>query len=93
MQNLQWGDYELVETKAPDGFYPSDKTYTFTVSKDNVEKNIAIQGAENGNKIPNTPGFELPSTGGEGNTLIVLVGFALTAISMLGYAIATRKRV
>ncbi len=93
LQNLEWGDYELVETKAPDGYYPSDQTYKFTVTKDNVDENINIQGAETGNKIPNTPGFELPETGGEGNTLIVMFGFALTAISMLGYAIAMRKRV
>ena len=93
LQNLEWGDYELVETKAPDGYYPSDQTYKFTVTKDNVDENINIQGAETGNKIPNTPGFELPETGGEGNTLIVMFGFALTAISMLGYAVAMRKRV
>lgn len=93
LQNLEWGDYELVETKAPDGYYPSDQTYKFTVTKDNVDENINIQGAETGNKIPNTPGFELPETGGEGNTLIVLFGFALTAISMVGCAIAMRKRI
>lgn len=94
LQNLEWGDYELVETKAPDGFNLSEKTYTFTVSKANVDKNITIHGAEgSGNNIANTPGFELPETGGEGNTLIVMFGFALTAISMLGYAVAMRKRV
>lgn len=43
--------------------------------------------------ITNEPGFELPETGGEGNTLIVMFGVALTAISMLGYAVAMRKRV
>lgn len=43
--------------------------------------------------ISNTPGVVLPATGGEGNTLIVLFGFALIAISMLGCGVAMRKRI
>ncbi|WP_164518406.1 SpaA isopeptide-forming pilin-related protein [Bifidobacterium castoris] len=97
LSDLAWGEYQFTESKAPDGYYPSDKTYTFTVSKDSLSGiTISVDGGAplaGGNTIPNTPGFELPATGGEGNTLIVLFGFALTAISMLGYAIAMRKRV
>lgn len=43
--------------------------------------------------ITNKPGVVLPATGGEGNTLIVLFGFALIAISMLGCGVAMRKRI
>lgn len=43
--------------------------------------------------ITNEPGVVLPATGGEGNTLIVLFGFALIAISMVGCGVAMRKRV
>ena len=94
LENLQWGDYEFYESKAPDGYNLSTETYTFTVPKSNVNTTIAITGTDvSDNKIPNEPGFELPSTGGEGNTLIVLSGVALTAISMLGCAIALRKRI
>lgn len=97
LSDLAWGEYQFTESKAPDGYYPSDKTYTFTVSKGNLSGiTISVDGATalaSGNKIPNTPGFELPETGGEGNTLIVLFGFALTAISMVGCAIAMRKRI
>lgn len=56
---------------------------------------------ENGKPLPdypnqvisNEPGVILPATGGEGNTLIVLFGFALIAISMLGCGVAIRKRI
>ncbi|RYQ32105.1 hypothetical protein PG2019B_0252 [Bifidobacterium pseudolongum subsp. globosum] len=43
--------------------------------------------------ISNEPGVVLPATGGEGNTRIVLFGFALIAISMLGCGVAMRKRI
>lgn len=43
--------------------------------------------------ITNEPGVVLPATGGEGNTLIVLFGFALIAISMVGCGVAMRKRI
>ena len=43
--------------------------------------------------ITNEPGVVLPATGGEGNTLIVLFGFALIAISMVGCGVAIRKRI
>lgn len=98
LEHLQWGEYSFYESKAPDGYYPSDKTYTFTVNKDNltgivISNSLAETSKASGNKIPNTPGFELPSTGGEGNTLIVLFGFALIAISMLGCGVVMRKRI
>ncbi|RYQ20836.1 Bacterial Ig-like domain (group 2) [Bifidobacterium pseudolongum subsp. globosum] len=43
--------------------------------------------------ITNEPGVVLPATGGEGSTLIVLFGFALIAISMLGCGVVMRKRI
>lgn len=112
--NLPWGSYEMIETKAPDGYYADpDAVYVFTVGPDTPEfQNVVIYkknaDGTTGDPIPapttplpnypnqvisNEPGVILPATGGEGNTRIVLFGFALTAISMLGCAIAMRKRI
>jgi choice-of-anchor A domain-containing protein/LPXTG-motif cell wall-anchored protein len=112
--NLPWGSYEMIETKAPDGYYADpDAVYVFTVDPDTPEfQNVVIykKNADGttgdaiqdpGTQLPdypnqlisNEPGVVLPATGGEGNTLIVLFGFALIAISMLGCGVAMRKRI
>ncbi|RYQ02978.1 SpaA isopeptide-forming pilin-related protein [Bifidobacterium pseudolongum] len=114
LHNLPWGNYEMVETKAPDGYYADpDVTYVFSVGPDTPEfQNVVIYkknaDGTTGDPIPapttplpnypnqvisNEPGVVLPATGGEGNTLIALFGFALIAISMLGCGVAMRKRI
>ncbi|RYQ12203.1 choice-of-anchor A family protein [Bifidobacterium pseudolongum subsp. globosum] len=121
LTDLPWGTYEMVETKAPDGYYADpDVTYIFTVGPKTPEfqnVQIYVKNADgkpgdpittpsnptggDGKPLPgypnqvivNEPGVVLPSTGGEGNTLVALFGVALIAISMLGCGVAMRKRI
>lgn len=107
--NLPWGSYEMIETKAPDGYYADpDVSYVFSVGPDTPDdqfQNLVIYKKDTATGattplpnypnqvIGNEPGVVLPATGGEGNTLIVLFGFALIAISMVGCGVAMRKRI
>lgn len=87
---LPWGDYVIVETKAPDGYNLDTTEHRFTIGLGSTEENkfeVSL------GDIENTPGVVLPATGGEGNTQIALFGFALIAISMLGCGVAMRKRI
>ena len=59
LKNLDWGTYELVETKAPAGFHKSETTYTFVIDKDHTgTAEIQIKNGTDpvtGNIITNTP--------------------------------------
>ncbi|KRM54984.1 hypothetical protein FC18_GL001691 [Lacticaseibacillus sharpeae JCM 1186 = DSM 20505] len=73
INDLKYGNYKLIETKAPDGYaLPASATTNFTVDKTEIEKTELIS-------IKNTkePGTILPMTGGMGFILFALVGLAL----------------
>lgn len=78
---LEWGDYTLVETKAPEGYRLSTKPIDVTIGADslNVEK-----------KVVNTRiGWELPNTGGMGATLFYGAGAVLMAT--VGFMLFRRR--
>ncbi|WP_204367734.1 SpaA isopeptide-forming pilin-related protein, partial [Bifidobacterium cuniculi] len=93
---LQWGEYRLTETKAPDGYNLSDKTYTFTIDASHLTGiKIQVDGKDlsDGNLIENTPGVILPETGGPGvNMGLVYLGVVLVGIAMMGCGIALCKQ-
>lgn len=86
LQGLDWGTYELVETKAPNGYMQSDTTYTFVIDKThNGAAEIQISNGTDpvtGNVITNTPitVSSLPFTGSGTQTPREFVPYVLGAV-------------
>ncbi len=101
---LSEGNYKLVETKAPDGYMMAQKPeleFTVTngvingIEKDNNGFVVKYEVVSQSNNTPtvtngNTPGVELPSTGGSGTLAYTLTG--LTLILLAGGLLAVSKR-
>lgn len=79
IKGLAYGEYKLVETKAPDGFAIGGP-FDFVVSKDSYTEAASL------GKIPNVSrGGFLPSTGGMGIVIFLLIGGALMAFAVTRY--------
>lgn len=74
---LNYGDYTLVETKAPNGYNKLTKPIEITVDAENHSATIKVKNYESG--------WELPKTGGIGTTLFTLIGLALMAAALFLY--------
>lgn len=100
-EGLPWGTYTVTETKAPDGYNLDSTPHEFVIRPLTAGENPdgTSLGTEGDNhftvslgQIENTPGVILPETGGEGSSWVVMLGFALTAIAMLGCGLALSRR-
>ena len=102
VQNLDWGTYELVETKAPAGFHKSETTYTFVIDKDHTgTAEIQIKNGTDpvtGNIITNTPVTvsSLPFTGTGSQTPRMFLPYVLGTVGAglavgLGLHVARRR--
>ena len=92
ISGLGAGTYTLKETKAPEGYNGVGKTFEVKLADDNNDGKLD-NGVNNTNvaevTVPNTQGFELPTTGGMGTMLftgagVVLVGGGLALIARRG---------
>ena len=98
VNGLGTGDYTLKETEAPEGYNGKGKTFKVTLADANNDGKLdnGENGANNGTnrlayKVPNTQGFELPTTGGMGTVLftaagVVLVGGGVALLARRGRA-------
>lgn len=82
---LPWGTYELKETKAPDGYQLTERTYTFVVNADHTTGTLTTDGDQlkpsSGNGVPNVKNvMQLPLTGGLGGRGVLIVGSALVIL-------------
>jgi len=83
---LEDGEYELIETKAPEGYNLLAEPWDVDVDSENESETRVVQEET----IGNAQGIELPSTGGIGTTIFTVVGATL----MVGAAVlfVTKKR-
>ena len=98
LHNLPWGNYEMVETKAPDGYYADpDAVYVFTVGPDTPEfQNVVIYkknaDGTTGDPIP-APTTPLPNYPNQvisnepGVVLPATGGEGNTQIALFGFAL------
>lgn len=96
--NLSNGEYMLVETSAPAGYYRLTEEIPFTVYLGNVtcaSKDGAwtfTDGSPATITVVNVPGSELPQTGGMGTHFGTMVGLLMMAGSLLYGFLLRRKR-
>lgn len=79
---LDFGEYQLVETKAPEGYNKLRNPIDVTVNEDTLTQTIKVDNFKSG--------WSLPKTGGIGTLLFTLVG--LTFMGAALYLYIRRKR-
>ena len=90
LYGLDEGDYTIKQTKAPEGYNLSTKTYEITL----VDKEPdGVLDEDYSLIFSNTKGFTLPVTGGKGTAMIAGIGIMLviTGIALLVYRNKKRK--
>lgn len=88
VEGLTWGNYTLVETKAPAGYQRLDTEFSFTIDGTHLQA-VVNDGHAIVNKQQVPP--SLPLTGGLGTDTFLLVGGGLLALAGLGGWIHRRR--
>jgi len=81
---LAYGEYYLMETKAPEGYnLPGDVIKVIIDGESHTEAKVIV--------VENVNGFVLPSTGGIGTTTFTVIGVLMMLVS--GLVLYVKKRV
>ncbi|MDS9472632.1 Cna B-type domain-containing protein [Sporosarcina pasteurii] len=73
-EDLEWGIYSLIETKAPEGYNKLAKPIEITIDGENLHVTQEV--------VNTTTGWILPSTGGVGTIGFYVVGFMLMVFGL-----------
>jgi fimbrial isopeptide formation D2 family protein/LPXTG-motif cell wall-anchored protein len=76
-KELDYGEYTLIETKAPEGYRKLTKAIKITINSDHHNETVTVDNSKTG--------WELPKTGGIGTTLFTLAGLALMGTAVYLY--------
>ncbi len=74
-KELSWGEYELTETKAPEGYRLLNNPIHVEISAENLHEEIEVENSKNG--------WILPDTGGIGTLLFYGSGVGLMLVAIL----------
>ena len=98
-EGLKAGTYDLVETKAPSGYNLPSAPFAIVITEESDNTFSATNAGESANisdtnrvdaTIGNAAGVELPSTGGAGTTMLIVLGSILFMATAL--ILVTKKR-
>ncbi len=85
-------NYYLEETKAPDGYHKLAERVEIAVKEANLEASVSNDTWQSGGvHVVNTPGKELPSTGGMGTALFYIGGGVLVVGAAALFVLKKRK--
>ncbi len=81
-EGLDYGDYQLVETKAPEGYRILKNPIDVTIDKQNSDITLTVDNYKTG--------WELPTTGGIGTILFTIIGLSVMGLAV--YLYVRRKK-
>jgi len=96
--DIPFGEYYLVEVKAPAGYQlkgvkiPFEVTATSFAETDPEEEGNGIDNWTGPEEITNVKDTELPDTGGMGTYIFTIVGFILIAVGCVLWLVSKKKR-
>ena len=95
IKGLDVGTYELNETEAPENYNKLMKPEEFTITKNGGTNKYIDEGsasAYNNQTIKNYSGISIPSTGGMGTTIFMVVGIAVMACAVVALMVVLKRQ-
>jgi uncharacterized surface anchored protein len=84
--DIAYGEYEIREISAPEGFKKTDKAFKVSITEDGDTITIEISNE----RIPENPGN--PKTGDDSNPILWLALLGVSAAALIGLGVAGKRR-